>query len=75
MLLLSLSLEVFVTYNLLHPLFNTLCSVLNVTDTSFFVSFTLNLSLFSYFTCVSYRLYVVGYFDPIQEPLSLNREL
>ena len=28
-----------------------------------------------YFTCVSYRLYVVGYFDPIQDPLSLNREL
>ena len=43
MLLPSLSLEIFVTYNLLHPLFNTLCSVLNVTNISFFVSFALNL--------------------------------
>ena len=34
-----------------------------------------NFSESLYFTCVSYRLYVVGYFDPIQEPLSLNREL
>lgn len=64
MLLPSLFPEMFVPYNLFHPLsiqLYTLCFVQNVLGISFFVPFTLNLSLFLYFTCVSYLEHIARF--------------